>query len=375
MRHFFVVFFVIAILFSANAQSKKIEIGLIDTIHSKILNEKRAFWVYVPTKEDKSLSSELHYPVLYLLDGDWHFVSVVGIAQHLSYTNGNTICPEMIIVGIPSIDRYKEMTPTCDSAFSVNSGGNEKFISFIEKELIPHINSVYPVEPYKVFVGHSVGGLTVINTLVNHTDLFNAYVAIDPSMWWNNQSSLKETINALSNNKYNNKNLFLAIANTMEKGFDTVTVRKDNTRNTLPIRSNLELSDYLNSNIDNNLNYQVKYYNNENHGSISLIATYDALHFIFNFYNLQLTKRDYADTTMTLPYKIENHYKNVSDKMGYTVSPSENTIYVYAMNSVFMKNYVQAEYFFKRNIKNHPESFIAYDSFGDYYTTIGNNYW
>ena len=372
MKHLFIILSVIAISFFANAQSNKIEIGTIDTVHSKILNEKRPIWIYTPDKAAQNISSKLHYPVVYLLDGDWHFVSVVGILQHLSYINGNTICPEMIVVGIPSTDRYKDLTPTCDSTYSANSGGNEKFISFLEKELIPYIDSVYPVEPYRMLIGHSLGGLTVMNTLVNHSNLFNAYVAIDPSMWWNKQSSLRETENALSNKKFDHISLFLAIANTMDKGMDTIKVRNDKTRNTLPIRSNLELSDLINSKKTNNLNYQVKYYNNENHGSIPLIATYDAMHFIFNFYNLSLTKKDYADTTLTFANKIENHYKNVSEKMGYKVSPSENTIYVFAINSLYMKNYVLAEYFFKLNITNHPESFLAYDSFGDYYAAVGD---
>ncbi|MBV5315269.1 MAG: prolyl oligopeptidase family serine peptidase [Prolixibacteraceae bacterium] len=372
MKHLFIILFVLAISFFAKAQSIKIEIGNIDTINSKILNEKRAIWIYNPKKEAQSSSSKLRYPVIYLLDGDWHFVSVIGMLQHLSYTNGNTICPEMIVVGVPSNDRYRDLTPSRDSAYSVNSGGNEKFLSFIEKELIPYIDSAYPVEPYRMLIGHSLGGLTVMNALEDHSNLFNSYVAIDPSMWWDNQISLKETINSLSNHKFDNKSLFLAIANTMEEGMDTIVVRKDNSRNTLPIRSILELSDHLNSNIDTRLNFKVKYYKNENHGSIPHIATYDALHFIFNFYNLSLTKADYSDTTLTLPYKIENHYKNVSEKMGYNISPSENTIYVLAINSLYLKNYSLAEYFFKLNISNHPESFIAYDSFGDYYITLGN---
>ncbi len=360
----------IAFCLLTSAQSNKIEIGSIDTVNSKILNEKRAIWVHVPNQGVESAFSQMRYPVMYLLDGDWYFYSVVGTMQHLSYINGNTICPEMIVVGIPCADRFKNLTPTCDSMYSANSGGNEKFISFIEKELMPYIDSVYPVEPYRMLIGHSLGGLTVMNTLVNHTKLFNAYVAIDPSMWWNKQSSLRETEKALSEKKFDNVSLFLGIANTMEPGMDTINVKKDTTRKTLAIRSLLELSDQLNNRNHTALNYRYKFYSNENHGTIPLIALYDALHFIFNFYNLPLTKKDYADTTLLLAYKIENHYKNVSEKMGYSVSPSENTIYALGFSSLFLKNYVLAEYFFKLNIKNHPESFIVYDSYGDYYVAI-----
>jgi hypothetical protein len=222
-----------------------------------------------------------------------------------------------------------------------------------------------------MLIGHSLGGLTAMNTLVNYPKLFNAYVAIDPSMWWNNQASLHEAANALANNKFDNRSLFLAIANSMDRGMDTLVVKNDISRNTLPIRSNLALSELLRSNSDHQLKYQVKYYNNENHGSIPLIATYDALHFIFDFYNLPLTKKDYSDTTMSLAYRIEDHFKIISDKMGYQIYPSESTINTLGYNALYLKNWALAEYFFGLNVKNYPASYNAYDSFGDYYLAIG----
>ncbi|MGA7836639.1 MAG: alpha/beta hydrolase-fold protein [Ignavibacteriaceae bacterium] len=362
-------------LFSfTNAQSNKIEIGTIDTVYSKILNEKREVWVYIPHHliDNTLTDSKLYYPVLYLLDGNWHFPSVVGIIQQLSYVSGNSICPEMIVVGIANTDRVKDFTPTRDNNFSPTSGGNEKFISFIEKELIPYIEAAYPVAPYRMLIGHSLGGLAVINTLINHTDLFNAYVSIDPSMQWNNLTSLKEAEKKLSEKKFTNAGLFLAIANSMEKNMDTIKVKKDLSGNTLHIRSILELDKCLRTNKQNGLNYQSNYYINENHGSVPLIATYDALHFIFNYYDLRLTKNDYADTSMALPQRIENHYNNISEKMGYKVNPSENLINTLGYTSMMMKNFTRAEYYFKLNIKNFPDSFNVYDSLGDYYIAVGN---
>ena len=156
----------------------KVVIGSIDSIHSKILNEQRKIWVYVPNSASNDIYSKQRYPVVYLLDGDWHFYSVVGMIHQLSSVNGNTICPEMIVVGIPNTDRTRDLTPThidsyleLDSTFCKNSGGEENFISFIEKELMPHIDSLYPTAPYRTFVGHSFGGLTVMNTLIHHTNL------------------------------------------------------------------------------------------------------------------------------------------------------------------------------------------------------------
>src|SRR5579872_5232018 len=164
--------------------SNNIVIGKIDSLYSKTLGEERKIWVHVPG--DGNSPGGQRYPVIYLLDGDAHFPSVMGMIQQLSEVNGNTACPDMIIVGIPNTDRLRDLTPTRaatgynrnDSNSVRNSGGGEHFTAFIEKELIPHIDSLYPTAPYRMLIGHSLGGLMVVNTLIKHPQLFNAYLAI-----------------------------------------------------------------------------------------------------------------------------------------------------------------------------------------------------
>src|SRR5690349_19701682 len=127
--------------------NNSITIGRIDSLHSKILGEERKIWVYVP---DGAKDTTRRFPVLYLLDGDAHYSSVVGMIQQLSGINGNTICPDMIVVGIPNTDRTRDLTPTNslfypDGSKGIDlktSGGGEKFESFLQKELIQHIDSV-----------------------------------------------------------------------------------------------------------------------------------------------------------------------------------------------------------------------------------------
>ena len=208
-----------------------VTIGKIDSLQSKILGEQRKVWVYVPS----GAAPQQKYPVVYLLDGDAHFYSVVGMIQQLSQVNGNTVCPEMIVVGIPNTDRTRDLTPThidadppfMDSAFAKTSGGGEQFISFIEKELMPYIEATYPTQPYKMLIGHSFGGLTVMNTVIKHTKLFNSYICIDPSMWWDNMNYLKATKKALSEKNFAGTTLYLGIANTMDEGMDVLKVQSD----------------------------------------------------------------------------------------------------------------------------------------------------
>ena len=103
------LFISFAFLFSAQAQNidNKIVIGKIDSVYSNIIGEQRKIWVYVPQGSDDPIFSKKHYPVVYLMDGDAHFYSVMGMIQQLSEVNGNTICPKMIVVGIPNTDRME----------------------------------------------------------------------------------------------------------------------------------------------------------------------------------------------------------------------------------------------------------------------------
>ena len=174
-----------------------------DSLYSKILNEQRNIWVYVPTSYEAS--SMQSYPVVYLLDGDAQFHTVLNIIQQLSEENMNMVLPQMILVGILNTDRMRDLTPSHisydpdipDSSYLKTSGGSENFTSFIEKELMSHIASKYPAAPYRLLIGHSDGGLFCINTMLNHTNLFNGYIAIDPNMGWDNNKILnlaKETL-------------------------------------------------------------------------------------------------------------------------------------------------------------------------------------
>jgi hypothetical protein len=291
--------------------------------------------------------------------------------------NSEWVCPEMIVVGIPNTDRTRDLSPThigsfqfadfFDSTSFKNSGGGEKFISFIEKELMPHIDSIYPTAPYRLLFGHSMGGLFVMNTLVNHTNLFKAYVAVDPAMNWDNQKLLKEAEQALTNNTYSGISLFLAISNSMKTGMDTIKVKKDITKETEYIRSCFELRDYLNSNRQSQLNYKYKYYDNDNHHSVLMIAEYDALRFFFNCLHFHFF--DFND------YKnIENQYEVLSKCFGYEVRPPESLVNGIANNYLSFKKFDITLYLFQLNIRNYPESYNVYNSMGNYYSAKGDKF-
>ena len=380
MKKTFIALLVLMISVISYAQTdNKITIGTIDTLQSTILKEKRKLLVYVPKSSSIAGSSPQTYPVIYLLDGDAHFNSVVTMIQHLSRVG---MAPEMIVVGISNTDRTRDLTPTKSgddrfltkiSNLSVkNSGGGETFMSFIEKELMPYINSKYPIQPYKIFIGHSFGGLTVMNALINHTSLFNTYIAIDPSMWWDDLNFLHAAKKAMAEKDLNGKTLYVGIANTIDQDMDVKQILKDTTLDIRGIRAVMGMDEWIKKAKPKGLTYDSKYYKNDTHNSVTLIAAYDALRFIFAEYEFRVKNKDVLDSTVALAEKFKLRYEKVSRLFGYEVKPPESEINTYGYIFLKRKQFKKAEGFFKLNAINYPASFNVYDSYGDFFVASGD---
>jgi len=360
------LFAVILVAFNAAAQNN-FSLGFADSVRSGILKEQRPLLIYTPY-QGKTKSS---YPVLYVLDGENNFRSVAVIVERLADMG---LCPPMIVVGIPNTDRSRDLTPTTVASNTdgvKNSGGGERFLTFIGKELIPYIDSKYPTTPYKILMGHSLGGLMVVQALVHHQALFNGYIAIEPSIWWDKHKVLDEAKEALVKKTYTRQTLFLALANHMESGADTTTVQSDTLEQTQLTRYNIDLIHHINKHPENKLRFAETYYPNDNHGTVPLIAAYDALRFVFDYY---VFPRDsgHAITNPNLPAVITAHYQKITDELGYRVLPDEplvNNLGYYALRE---KQFDMAGKLFALNAHNYPTDANPLDSYGDYYLAIGD---
>lgn len=161
-------------------------IGETFTIHSRILGEARRINVYIPSGHADSPDTPL--PVLYMLDGGIQedFLHVAGLIQ-VSVGNG-TMRP-FLLVGIENTARRRDLTGPTDNPedrkIAPEVGGSAAFRRFIRSELIPEVAARYRTTDESAVVGESLAGLFIVETLFAEPELFDTYIAFDPSLWWN----------------------------------------------------------------------------------------------------------------------------------------------------------------------------------------------
>jgi predicted alpha/beta superfamily hydrolase len=169
-------------------------IGVIDQLPSDALAEKRVLNIYLP--EGYNHADTIKYPVIYLLDGsaDEDFIHIAGLVQFNSFSWINRL-PKSILVGIANIDRKRDFTfPTTNAEDKKNfpvTGHSDKFIAFIEKELQPFIEKKYKGGLSKTIIGQSLGGLLATEILLKKPALFDKYIIISPSLWWDDGALLQ----------------------------------------------------------------------------------------------------------------------------------------------------------------------------------------
>lgn len=175
------------------AQQDSLFLAKIERIQSKVLNEERILNIYVPASYHAD--SAKTYPVIYVLDGSSNedFIHMTGIVQFLVMSQQMT---PSIVVGIANVDRKRDFTfPTTiakDKEDFPTTGHSEAFIRFLETECIPFVQNYYKTNDQRTIVGQSLGGLLAGEILLKKTALFQKYVIVSPSLWWNNESLLNQ---------------------------------------------------------------------------------------------------------------------------------------------------------------------------------------
>jgi predicted alpha/beta superfamily hydrolase len=186
-------------------------IGETFTIESKVLNETRRINVYLPPGYQDS--GERRFPVLYMPDGGLaeDFLHVAGLVQ---VGVGNGTMRPFILVGIENTERRRDMTGPTEKAedkkIAPRVGGSEPFRKFVRTELMPEVKARYRTTDETAVVGESLAGLWVLETFLREPDLFDTYLAFDPSLWWNNDALVQAAAEPLPDPAKLKKTVYVA---------------------------------------------------------------------------------------------------------------------------------------------------------------------
>lgn len=354
------------------------KVGTLDSIYSKTLKEYRKIYVQLPASYDPNKKEK--YPVAYILDGEILLPTVNNVQNF--YSGGFT--PEMVLVGVSNdVHRVRDLTTSkitemYGMPFNQENGGAANFSDFLENELMPYIENKYPVTSFRTLIGHSYGGLFTLYSLVNHPDLYSNYIAIDPSLDWDNQKLLKAAKEKLASNDYRDKSLFMSLngqLNMQDPGVTLDNVMQDTTAFTLFPRSNIAFSELVEQNKQNGLALEWKFYPRDIHGTIAFPSIMDGLISVFKWYQMEnvykfnspeTTKEELSDIIQYRADKLKRYFK-------YPVAPyPEELMNVLGYMSMDMGNPEKAKMFFDLNIEFYPDSPNAYDSMADYYERNGD---
>lgn len=292
-----------------------IVIGQAYEVPSTLLGENRNIQIYLPKSYTDTTLTPQSYPVVYLLDSESNFNYLTAYIEKLSKYPYPAI-PEMIVVGIVNTNRTRDLTPTKrnenvmtpeqKAKIKGESGGNALFFQFIKEELKPFVQQQFRVNDYAILVGHSFGGITALHNLLHYTDMFQAYIVHDPSIWWDDTFILKE-YQANQEQDFKQRKLFLTqVGDSENKGHLEDHYSAIQTFNT-----------FLQQHPLSGLTYQFQQYEGENHGSIPMKGNLDGLRYIFEDYPLNFK------AIKTNPQLVEESFARLSQNLHFEFHPSE----------------------------------------------------
>jgi len=279
MRTFILLFYICLVsgkVFSQSpVQSKPFVLGQIVEINSAELSEKRTLNIYLP--EGYNQSDSTRYPVIYLLDGsaDEDFIHVVGLVQFNNFPWINRI-PKSIVVGIANVNRRRDFTYPSNIAEDKKqfqgTGHSDNFIAFIENELQSFIEKEYKVNDSKMIIGQSLGGLLATEILMKKPHLFNKYVIISPSLWWDNGSLLKHNPSLLSESFSQTTDIYVGVG---KEGLSPGTIP-----HVMEVDANL-LAEKLKAGKSKTVQIHFDYLPDEDHATITHQSIFNAFRLLY----------------------------------------------------------------------------------------------
>lgn len=354
------------------------KVGTLDSIYSKTLKEYRKIYVQLPAQYNPN--KNLKYPVVFILDGEIFLPTVNDVQNY--YSGGFT--PEMVLIAISNDqNRMRDLTTSkvtemYGMPFEQENGEAANFSKFIETELIPFVENNYPVTNFRTLIGHSYGGLFALYSLVHHPQLFSNYLAIDPSLDWDNQKLLKEAQSILSTSNYNQKSLFMSLGGQLNMQDSSITidnVMQDTSDFTIFPRSNISFSELVKQNNKNGLDFEWKFYPRDIHGTVPFPSIMDGLLTLFEWYQMENTDKinSFETSKNELLSIIKYREQKLKDHFGYSVPPyPEELLNMSGYMNMDMNQPEKAKMYFELAIEYYKNSANSYDSMADYYERNGD---
>jgi len=250
--------------------SQPFVLGEVREFQSAVLGEKRVLNIYLP--EGYNTTDSLKYPVIYLLDGsaDEDFIHITGLVQYNSFPWVNQM-PKSIVVGIANVDRKRDFTfPTtieADKKSYPTTGHSDRFIAFIAAELQPFIDKKFKTTSSKTLIGQSLGGLLATEILLKKPTLFDKYIIVSPSLWWDNGSILSQNSEILNDTFNQRTDIYIGVG---KEGLTPTAIPR-----VMEVDANL-LTEKIKATKSKTVNVIFDYLPNENHATIMHQAVLNA---------------------------------------------------------------------------------------------------
>jgi predicted alpha/beta superfamily hydrolase len=345
---------VLAVCSLGQNQTDSVTNGQTVEIPSKNLKQSRSLTISKPEGYENGTNA---YPVLYLLDGESNFEYTAPIVHYLA---DNERIPEMIVVAIHSGDTARRnhdlTTPSqseVDNRFSPGNGGADAFLSFISDELIPYVEKNYRTRPYRILVGHSLGGLFAIHTLMEKPKLFNAYIAIDPTVSWNNGDEIVRARQFLSNVQELQADVFVSAANAFGR---TEPGIKD-------------LVAALDANRARGFRWNFEWMKDENHLTIPLPSIYSGLNWTFEGWYLIDPLQLFDEGGLEA---VDKHFREGGRRYGYERTTSPFTISLIVAGLTKTGRLEEASTLLLHDTKAYPPPWNQLDALARAYAERGN---
>lgn len=307
-------------------------------IVSAALGETRRVEVTLPASYGWAI--ERRYPVLYLLDGQWHGAHAVASSQFLA-AQGEL--PELIVVSVHSTVRVRDFTQTDWPEGWIGGGGAASFTRFVLSELVPRIERDYRTAPFRILAGHSASAQYALHQLATEPASFHAYLALAPSLDWDGELPAHELESALPRADRPARFVYFAYGDDFERA----------------LAQDLRLARALAAATPATLRAQVRAFPEERHSALPLLALIDGLRSLYAGYALpeQLAARG-------LP-AVEAHYAALTSRLGTPVAVPEAALNEVGYRLLDDERVAEAIEVFERAARESPSSANAWDSLAE----------